>query len=954
MHRIITTGGPVYCRPRRLNPHIQASIKPAYDKLLNDGIVTRSSSPWCCPLHCVAKKDDSWRPTGDYRPLNNLTVPDTYPLPHLQSFTDHLHGKTVFSKIDLKDAFQQIPVHPDDVPKTTITTPFGSFQYHYMPFGLSGASQTFQRFIDTVLRDLYITLPGGKRHQITVFAYIDDILLASNNSQLHLLELEALFQRLTNYGLRINALKCDFGTSSMEFLGHLISQEGIAPLPDKVAAMHSFQQPSDAKDLRRYLGMINFYRRFVQNSAQTLQPLYDLIKKHNTLPKNAKIDWTKEQLHAFEKSKSDLANATLLAYPDPDKPLYLAADASDSSVAGVLFQKTTDNHMQPLGFFSRRLNTAQIKWTIFSRELLAVYLATKHFSYFLEGSNFTIQTDHQALVSAAANAKPRESAREVRHLQYITTMRPTWEFVLGIENVTADALSRATPEAMSISKSTRNTEDHTQTINTITNTLVHRQYDAIKAHQAIDEELRLLIGKNHSTNPSQELLLINNLFCVKNNDLIRIYIPQPLRNTMLHDIHDSTHPGIRTTVREAARLYYWPCMNKDVASWARACTRCQSAKIIKHNIAPPVLLPPSSGKFHDIHLDIVGPLTELKGMRYILTAVDRFSRWTMAEAMPDQLASTVADTFLRGWVQHHGVPHTITTDRGANFQSSLFSALLARLGSKHIKTTSYHPAHNGMIERWHRRLKDALRASADDFSWLDRLPLIMLNLHVAQRDDGQPSPAELVYGSSLTLPADLITPSTEKIDHNVLDYSHRLKAHMHHVRPIITRHNIAKDKKYNMDPALQTCSRIFLRKMNKTGLQDNYLGPFTVLERSDKYFTITYDDGKIDNVTIDRVKPCFTYNEALPRPTTEPCHEVLLSRTLAPQRPEPYRTRSGRIIRRPSRFMMTITNSSRESGTKHPEKGGDVAYATWHSGPATLSAEQLQFIAYLKTLSLHH
>ena len=184
VHRIRTTGGPVYCRPRWLSPHISTSVKPAFAKLLADGIISVSCSPWCCPLHCVPKKDDSWRPTGDYRPLNNLTVPDTYPLPHLQSFTDQLHGKAVFSKIDLKDAFLQIPVHPDNVPKTTIT-PFCAFQYHNITFGLSGASQSFQRFIDTALRNITIRLPNGQEKDFCVFAYIDDILLVSSNHETH-------------------------------------------------------------------------------------------------------------------------------------------------------------------------------------------------------------------------------------------------------------------------------------------------------------------------------------------------------------------------------------------------------------------------------------------------------------------------------------------------------------------------------------------------------------------------------------------------------------------------------------------------------------------------------------------------------------------------------------------------------------------------------------------------
>ena len=179
-----------------------------------------------------------------------------------------------------------------------------------------------------------------------------------------------------------------------------------------------------------------------------------------------------------------------------------------------------------------------------------------------------------------------------------------------------------------------------------------------------------------------------------------------------------------------------------------------------------------------------------------------------------------------------------------------------------------------MIERWHRRLKDAFRAAVDDFSWVDCLPLIMPSLHIAQRDDGQPSPAEVVYGSSLTLPADLITPSSERIEYNILDYSHRLKAHMQNVRPIVTRHNTALNKTYHRDPTLKTGKKIFLRKMNKTGLQDNYIEPFDVIARSEKYFTIRFTNGKIDNVTTEQVKPCFSQADTLPRPTIEEEHVV--------------------------------------------------------------------------------
>ena len=183
-------------------------------------------------------------------------------------------------------------------------------------------------------------MPDGKEKGVSTFAYIDDILLASTDSETHLLEFHAPFQHLTDYGLLISPLKCEFGATSMEFLGHLINQDGIAPLPEKVEVIRGYQLPETAKELRLYLGMINFYRCFIPNSAETLQPLYHLIKKFNTKPKNAKIIWSSEQLKAFTKSKTDLANTSYLAYPAPNEPLYLAADASDTAVAAVLYQKS--------------------------------------------------------------------------------------------------------------------------------------------------------------------------------------------------------------------------------------------------------------------------------------------------------------------------------------------------------------------------------------------------------------------------------------------------------------------------------------------------------------------------------------------------------------------------------------------------------------------------------------
>ena len=840
-HHIETIGPPVFSKFRRLSPQKLEVAKAAFDEMLAMGVCSRASSPYASPLHMVPKSDGSWRPCGDYRRLNQQTVPDHYPMPNITDLTSSLNGAKIFSKLDLLKGYFQVPVYPEDVPKTCIITPFGSFVFHYSTFGLKNSGATFQRMMDSIFGSISYCI-----------VYVDDLLVFSRNESEHFQHLRTILSLLRDNGLVVRSDKCQFGVPTVSFLGHTISSSGIAPLESKVEAIKKFPVPSTVHELQRYLGLLNYYHRFIPHAANVLAPLYDAVSG-----KAKHLMWDSQLQEAFDRSKNLLADSTLLAYPVPKRPLELLTDASDVAVGAALQQVQSDGSHKPLAFFSKKLRPPEKRYSVFDRELLSAYLATRHFRYLLEGAEFTIKTDHRPLISALTKSSDALSARQQRQLSAISELGCLMEYVPGKSNPVADALSRIE-------------------IDSIQPGIDYRRMASLQASDpetaAYRSAITSLVWRDFSLPDSAETLL-----CDISTGKPRPLVPAAMRREVFEMIHSLSHPSIRATVDLVAKRFVWHGLRADVRTWARACLNCQKSKVIRHTESGISSFPDQGRRFAHLHVDIVGPLPLSDGFRYLFTMTERTTRWPDAVPMVDASTYSCAKALLEAWISRFGVPTHLTSDRGSVFTSKLWKNLSELLGIQLHVTTAYNPEANGMAERTHRTLKQSIMARCNDSRWSNHLPWILLGLRTTPKEGIGVSPAEMVYGEPISVPG-------EFFDHS--DNNETIQFSLAQLRRVVGkfapfRSTKANYRKTNIPNDLQKTQYVFIREdSHRPPLTRPYRGPYRVVGRSNKAMRLLIGN-KMDWVSIDRLKCAYID------------HEIS---------PDIQYTRSGRLISSPDRF----------------------------------------------------
>lgn len=788
---------PIRQRSYRHSPAAKKEIDSQIDQMLAADIIEPSSSMWTSPVVLVRKRNGQVRFCVDYRKLNSVTKPISFPLPRLDDIFDAMADARpkYFSLLDLRSGYHQIPLDPLTKEKSSFVVHSGQYQYLRMPFGLMNAPATFQCLMARVFQNM---------HFKSVLCYLDDILIYSETFEEHLNHLQEVFQRLKDANLKLHPEKCRFGLDQILYLGHVLSPKGMEVDKSKIDVIDTYPRPTSHKEIRAFLGLAGYYRKFIQGFSIIANPLNRLLRK------DMEFIWDDECETAFTKLKQALNSTPVLVYPDVCKPFIINCDASSVGIGYVLAQEDDSGREHPICYGGRSLNSCERSYSITELECLALVEAVRQFNGYLSNSTFTVYTDHLSL-RFLQTLKTTTTGRLLRWSIALQGYNFKIEYKSGKTNANADALSRrsyppitdehgADDEHILANITNRRRLDDINIImeddlvsppddEAILRKIADQQRQCSDTAQIIqyleqgelptdDKEARRIVIE--STEYAVDNGLLYHYYQPRSKGLSRCYInqlvvPKSLRQRILNGFHEeSSHPGFHRCYLSIRRKYFWKNMYADVQKHITSCQNCQQCKYpVNLSRAPLRPLEPKQ-IFGRWAMDILKLPRSKEGFNYILLCVESLTRWPEAIPLKDQSATTIAQALFREIFSRYGPPKTLLSDRGPNFMSGIVSELSQLLGVKRIHTASYNPKCNGACERYNRSIWQALRLHCKhQEDWADFIPAIMFSFRAMTSANLGHSPFFLMFGKDATYPVDLEMALPEE-SHTTTEYVQRL------------------------------------------------------------------------------------------------------------------------------------------------------------------------------------
>lgn len=795
----------VAVRPYRYPQLQKDEIEKQCEDMLAQGIIRESTSAFSSPVLLVKKHDATWRFCVDYRALNERTIKDKFPIPVVDELLDELEGSKYFTKLDLRSGYHQVRMCPDDVAKTAFRTHHGHFEFLVMAFGLTNAPATFQSLMNEVLK------PYLRKF---VLVFFDDILIYSKSWAEHLQHVSAVFQLLRHNQLALKRSKCAFGITSVAYLGHIISGQGVAMDPDKLVAVADWPLPKSVRALRGFLGLTGYYRKFIKNYGVIAAPLTKLLKKES-------FGWSEEATHAFEALKVALTSAPVLQLLDFSKTFMVDCDASGTGVGAVLHQGE-----RPIAFFSRAVPPHHAKLAAYERELIGLVKVVRHWRPYLWGREFTIRTDHYSLkflLDQRLSTIPQHHwVSKLFGFDFTVVFRP------GKQNAAADALSR------------RDTGLSVYAISSPQFGL----FDQMRAEVEKTPELSSLRNQIVSGQAEDGWSFVDGLLIYKGR--IFLSASSALWHQLIADAHNTGHEGIQKTLHRLRATFHSPALSKLVREFVVGCAVCQRNKT--EHLHPAGLLQPlvvPTTIWADISMDFIEGLPKVHGKSVILSVVDRFSKYAHFITLGHPYtAGSVARAFFDEIVRLHGIPSSIVSDRDPVFTSNFWSELFRLSGVKLHLSSAFHPQSDGQTEVVNRVIAMYLRCLSGDRPkhWVQWLPWAEFCYNSSYQTALKCTPFRVVYGRD---PPTLLTyePGVARVaavdsqlharDEFLSEIRERLLQAQHRMKEQYDTHhrNVSFSVGQWVWLRLQHRPISSVSSQPRSKLAPRYYGPFRVLER---------------------------------------------------------------------------------------------------------------------------